>query len=159
MFIYQVFFFLLHFKCLFIFRSNSGHTWTHFEAANSFGFDASFEFHSEKINKRKSICIYFFSFVCIFQLIFFSPISVLDLQGSNDDKSPGAPLSTASEIQNLRDQLEQQAIQTREALFQLMQVREQLISETNARIEAQVRININAWFIWMSFRFYDGKLC
>ncbi|XP_055322285.1 capon-like protein isoform X8 [Sitodiplosis mosellana] len=58
---------------------------------------------------------------------------------SNDDKSPSAPLSTASEIQHLRDQLEQQAMQTREALFQLMQVREQLISETNARIEAQAR--------------------
>lgn len=39
----------------------------------------------------------------------------------------------------MREQLEQQASQTREALFQLMQVREQLISETNARIEAQVR--------------------
>lgn len=62
------------------------------------------------------------------------------LQESNDDKSPSVPLSTASEIQHLRDQLEQQAMQTREALFQLMQVREQLISETNARIEAQVRI-------------------
>lgn len=66
------------------------------------------------------------------------------MKESNDDKSPSAPLSTVSEIQNLRDQLEQQAMQTREALFQLMQVREQLISETNARIEAQVRININA---------------
>lgn len=62
-----------------------------------------------------------------------------DFQENNDDKSPIAPLSTASEIQHLRDQLEQQAMQTREALFQLMQVREQLISETNARIEAQVR--------------------
>lgn len=48
-------------------------------------------------------------------------------------------MSTGSEIQQLRDQLEQQALQTRDALFQLMQVREQLISETNARIEAQVR--------------------
>lgn len=79
----------------------------------------------------------------------FTPIQIpfhsipCTLQESNDDKSPSAPLSTASEIQNLRDQLEQQALQTREALFQLMQVREQLISETNARIEAQVRININ----------------
>ncbi|XP_031617898.1 capon-like protein isoform X2 [Contarinia nasturtii] len=58
---------------------------------------------------------------------------------TNDDKSPSVPLSTTSEIQHLRDQLEQQALQTREALFQLMQVREQLISETNARIEAQAR--------------------
>lgn len=63
-------------------------------------------------------------------------------QETHDDKSPNAPLSTASEIQQLRDQLDQQALQTREALFQLMQVREQLISETNLRIEAQVRIDI-----------------
>lgn len=39
----------------------------------------------------------------------------------------------------MREQLEQQALQTRQALAQLMLVREQLISETNARIEAQVR--------------------
>lgn len=41
-------------------------------------------------------------------------------------------------MQKLREQLEQQALQTREALSQLMLVREQLITETNARIEAQV---------------------
>lgn len=39
----------------------------------------------------------------------------------------------------LRKQLEQQTLQTRQALAQLMLVREQLISETNARVEAQVR--------------------
>lgn len=38
----------------------------------------------------------------------------------------------------MREQLEQQTIQTRQALAQLMLVREQLITETNARIEAQV---------------------
>lgn len=38
----------------------------------------------------------------------------------------------------LRKQLEQQTLQTRQALAQLMLVREQLISETNARVEAQV---------------------
>ena len=40
---------------------------------------------------------------------------------------------------NLRDQLDQQQQQTRQVLAQLMLVREQLISETNARMEAQVR--------------------
>lgn len=52
-------------------------------------------------------------------------------------------MSTGKEMQQLREQLEQQALQTRQALSQLMLVREQLISETNARIEAQVR--------WMFF--------
>lgn len=55
-----------------------------------------------------------------------------------EDKSPTSPLSPAQEMQKMREQLEQQAIQTREALSQLMLVREQLITETNARIEAQV---------------------
>lgn len=57
----------------------------------------------------------------------------------SDEKSPSSPLSPAHEMQKLREQLEQQALQTREALSQLMLVREQLITETNARIEAQVR--------------------
>ncbi|KAH8364833.1 hypothetical protein KR084_012285 [Drosophila pseudotakahashii] len=56
-----------------------------------------------------------------------------------DDKSPGSPSSPRSEICQLKDQLEAQALQTRQALGQLMLVREQLISETNARIEAQAR--------------------
>ncbi|XP_016975812.2 capon-like protein isoform X1 [Drosophila rhopaloa] len=56
-----------------------------------------------------------------------------------DDKSPGSPSSPRSEITQLKDQLEAQALQTRQALGQLMMVREQLISETNARIEAQAR--------------------
>lgn len=59
-------------------------------------------------------------------------------QDNNDEKSTCAPLSTSKEIQQLREQLEQQALQTRQALAQLMLVREQLITETNARIEAQV---------------------
>lgn len=42
------------------------------------------------------------------------------------------------DITVLRKQLEQQSLQTRQALAQLMMVREQLISETNARVEAQV---------------------
>lgn len=41
-------------------------------------------------------------------------------------------------MQKLKEQLEQQALQTRQALAQLILVREQLISETNARMEAQV---------------------
>lgn len=55
-----------------------------------------------------------------------------------DDKSPVSPSSPRTEITQLKDQLEAQAQQTRQALGQLMLVREQLISETNARIEAQV---------------------
>lgn len=62
-------------------------------------------------------------------------------------------MSTGSEIQQLRDQLEQQALQTRDALFQLMQVREQLISETNARIEAQVR------HIFLNIGFFLSQPC
>lgn len=57
-----------------------------------------------------------------------------------DDKSPSSPSSPRTEITQLKDQLEAQAQQTRQALGQLMLVREQLISETNARIEAQVRL-------------------
>lgn len=52
----------------------------------------------------------------------------------------GKPNTTISaEMQVLHEQLEQQALQTRQALSQLMLVREQLITETNARIEAQVQ--------------------
>lgn len=65
---------------------------------------------------------------------------IIFLQEINDDKLKNAPLSTTKEIHLLRNQLEQQALQTRQALSQLMLVREQLIKETNARIEAQVRI-------------------
>lgn len=65
-------------------------------------------------------------------------VRFIHMQGSSDDKSSCAPMSTVGEIHQLRDQLEQQALQTRQALSQLMLVREQLISETNARIEAQV---------------------
>uniref|UniRef100_A0A336LYM6 CSON005304 protein n=1 Tax=Culicoides sonorensis TaxID=179676 RepID=A0A336LYM6_CULSO len=56
---------------------------------------------------------------------------------TGDDKTPDSP--NAREIKQLRDQLEQQSLQTRQALAQLMLVREQLITETNARIEAQAR--------------------
>ncbi|XP_049297280.1 capon-like protein isoform X4 [Anopheles funestus] len=51
-----------------------------------------------------------------------------------------SPLSASREMTNLRDQLDQQQQQTRQVLAQLMLVREQLISETNARMEAQARI-------------------
>ncbi|XP_067645090.1 putative uncharacterized protein DDB_G0277255 isoform X1 [Eurosta solidaginis] len=61
------------------------------------------------------------------------------LMMADEDKSPTSPPSPSHEISKLKDQLEQQAIQTRQALAQLMLVREQLISETNARIEAQAR--------------------
>ncbi|XP_017494149.1 PREDICTED: capon-like protein, partial [Rhagoletis zephyria] len=65
--------------------------------------------------------------------------SFLHFQTADEDKSPTTPSSPSHEISKLKDQLEQQAIQTRQALAQLMLVREQLISETNARIEAQAR--------------------
>ncbi|KAL9905326.1 capon-like protein isoform 3-T8 [Glossina fuscipes fuscipes] len=60
---------------------------------------------------------------------------------TDEDKSSinGMPSSPSREINKLKDQLEQQAMQTRQALAQLMLVREQLITETNARIEAQAR--------------------
>lgn len=56
--------------------------------------------------------------------------------GGGGDKTPDSP--AAREVKQLKEQLDQQALQTRQALAQLMLVREQLISETNARIEAQV---------------------
>ncbi|XP_030385650.1 capon-like protein isoform X1 [Scaptodrosophila lebanonensis] len=56
-----------------------------------------------------------------------------------EDKLASTPASPRTEISQLKDQLEAQALQTRQALAQLMLVREQLISETNARIEAQAR--------------------
>lgn len=54
-----------------------------------------------------------------------------------DDKDGG---NATEASQQLRKQLEQQTLQTRQALAQLMLVREQLISETNARVEAQVSV-------------------
>ncbi|XP_063699323.1 capon-like protein isoform X2 [Culicoides brevitarsis] len=57
--------------------------------------------------------------------------------GENDDKTPDTP--NTRELKQLREQLEQQSLQTRQALAQLMLVREQLLTETNARIEAQAR--------------------
>ncbi|XP_058062313.1 capon-like protein [Anopheles bellator] len=50
------------------------------------------------------------------------------------------PLSASREMTTLREQLDQQQHQTRQVLAQLMLVREQLISETNARMDAQARI-------------------
>ncbi|KAL5293178.1 NOS1AP family protein [Megaselia abdita] len=60
---------------------------------------------------------------------------------SDGEKSPTSPTLSSSnnEVQKLKEQLEQQALQTRQALAQLIMVREQLISETNARMEAQAR--------------------
>lgn len=57
--------------------------------------------------------------------IFFQP---------SDDKE------NSREFYMLKDQLQQQTQQTKQALAQLILVREQLLTETNARIEAQVRI-------------------
>lgn len=44
------------------------------------------------------------------------------------------------ELHQLREQLQQQSLQTKQALAQLLLVREQLLSETNARMEAQVSV-------------------
>uniref|UniRef100_A0A2M4AP34 Putative nitric oxide synthase-binding protein n=1 Tax=Anopheles triannulatus TaxID=58253 RepID=A0A2M4AP34_9DIPT len=68
---------------------------------------------------------------------------------SQQDKDPGldavslataTPLTASREMSSLREQLDQQQQQTRQVLAQLMLVREQLISETNARMDAQARI-------------------
>ncbi|XP_021695361.1 uncharacterized protein LOC5566136 isoform X2 [Aedes aegypti] len=50
------------------------------------------------------------------------------------------PLSASKELISLKEQLDQQQLNTRQILAQLMLVREQLITETNTRIEAQARI-------------------
>lgn len=68
-----------------------------------------------------------------------SPCLLTTTTATDEEKSPSSPTSPSREINKLKDQLEQQAMQTRQALAQLMLVREQLISETNARIEAQAR--------------------
>jgi carboxyl-terminal PDZ ligand of neuronal nitric oxide synthase protein len=47
------------------------------------------------------------------------------------------------EIQQLREQLQQQTLQTKQALAQLLLLKEQLMSEQNARIEAQVKSSQN----------------
>lgn len=47
------------------------------------------------------------------------------------------------ELQMLKEQLQQQTQQTKQALAQLILVREQLLTETNARIEAQVKFAIS----------------
>ncbi|XP_058829869.1 uncharacterized protein LOC131689086 isoform X2 [Topomyia yanbarensis] len=54
--------------------------------------------------------------------------------------SESTPITASTEIVSLKEQLDQQQLQTRQILAQLMLVREQLITETNVRIEAQARI-------------------
>lgn len=68
----------------------------------------------------------------------------LPLNNLTAPPSPSSPKSRSSdenarEIHILRDQLQQQTQQTKQALAQLILVREQLLTETNARIEAQAR--------------------
>lgn len=53
-------------------------------------------------------------------------------------KPENTPMSPTNEIVSLQEQLEQQQIQCRQIVAQLVLVREQLITETNARIESQV---------------------
>ncbi|KAJ6643916.1 Capon-like protein [Pseudolycoriella hygida] len=52
----------------------------------------------------------------------------------NEDKSPSSPLSPTIEMQKLREQLEQQALQTREALSQLMLARTQQLLQQNREL-------------------------
>lgn len=61
--------------------------------------------------------------------------------------------ATSNELHQMHEQLEQQTMQTRQALAQLMLVREQLITETNARIEAQVYYIFHYFFFKLSVSF------
>ncbi|CRK92821.1 CLUMA_CG006261, isoform B [Clunio marinus] len=61
-----------------------------------------------------------------------SPNKIITL---SDDSSK----ENVRELQILKEQLQQQTQQTKQALAQLILVREQLLTETNARIEAQAR--------------------
>lgn len=60
-----------------------------------------------------------------------------EIEGEHLEKTP---LTASKEIVSLKEQLDQQNLQTRQILAQLVLVREQLITETNIRIEAQTRI-------------------
>ncbi|KAJ8941381.1 hypothetical protein NQ318_003634 [Aromia moschata] len=59
--------------------------------------------------------------------------------GSNSLPPAGSALSAHHEIQLMREQLEQQSQQTQAAMAQLQLVREQLVAEQTARLEAQAR--------------------
>ncbi|XP_055538160.1 capon-like protein isoform X3 [Wyeomyia smithii] len=61
-------------------------------------------------------------------------------QEIEDERLEKTPLTASKEIVSLKEQLDQQNLQTRQILAQLVLVREQLITETNIRIEAQTRI-------------------
>ncbi|KAL7047373.1 hypothetical protein ACKWTF_002885 [Chironomus riparius] len=68
----------------------------------------------------------------------------LPLNNFTAPPTPSSPKTKSSdenarEIHLLREQLQQQTSQTKQALAQLILVREQLLTETNARIEAQAR--------------------
>lgn len=54
------------------------------------------------------------------------------------DNNGGSGGNSSKELQMMRESLDQQTLQTRQALAQLVMLRDQLITETNARIEAQV---------------------
>lgn len=59
---------------------------------------------------------------------------------SNNNKS--------SEADKLRAQLEQQTLQNQQTLEQLLMLRNQLITETNSRIEAQVILQLYNEFMF-----------
>ncbi|XP_055591762.1 capon-like protein isoform X5 [Uranotaenia lowii] len=60
-------------------------------------------------------------------------------ENGNESTLKKTPLSASQEVVCLREQLDHQQLQTRQVVAQLMLVRDQLITETNARIEAQAR--------------------
>lgn len=59
---------------------------------------------------------------------------------SKDDGVPLSSLSVHHEMQLLRQQLDQQSHQTQAAVAQVHMLRDQLVAETTARMEAQVLI-------------------
>lgn len=79
---------------------------------------------------------------------FFGGGSVGGTGAAYSDRDQYSP--THKEMQMLRESLDQQTLQTRQALAQLVVLRDQLITETNARVEAQVRTS-NGWTIQLSF--------
>lgn len=82
-----------------------------------------------------------FVFSCLFVPLLFA----INMQDNDDRSQCGTGENpdtqnqpTHAEMQRLRESLEQQTLQTRQAMAQLVMLRDQLITETNARIEAQV---------------------
>jgi hypothetical protein len=67
-------------------------------------------------------------------------VNQISISQPSDDSNK----ENSREFVMLKEQLQQQTQQTKQALAQLILVREQLLTETNARIEAQVNWEILA---------------